>query len=556
MIRGDAGDAERLSGALEVVRSQDLRTDAQLASFLQQPPPNVDPAALHALQAVAATGGWVLTELGVSELPTDLRWLYESGAVTLPQLAALYDKLDIVSAADIIDEARRGRIAKVTGVDAAVEQAIAAALPRLRSNVRPIPLGRAVALAEPLVNVLRTLPNVDWAEPIGSLRRGQDLVGDVEIVASTSDPAAVLSWIGSLDEIESTRLRSAHRIYVTINRTQVGIRCPEQSAAAAALLHLTGTFSHLDQLRRLAEHKGLLLDHDGLSRADHRFQTPNEEAIYRALELPFIAPELRDGQDEIELAQHNQLPSLITRSDIRGDLHVHTHWSDGRDSIEAMVQTCIALGYSYVAITDHSARSAASHTLSVDDVARQADEIASLRERYPGIAILHGCEVDIMSDGRLDFPDHVLGQFDIVLASLHDDAGQSPEQLLRRYVNVMRHPLVTMITHPMNRMVPHRRGYPVNFDQLCEAAVQTRTFLEIDGSPSHLDLEGSLARRAVEAGVTLAIDSDAHRTEMLDRHMNLGVTLARRGRVEPGHVLNTRPLLEIRALIAAKRRSG
>jgi len=206
-----------------------------------------------------------------------------------------------------------------------------------------------------------------------------------------------------------------------------------------------------------------------------------------------------------------------------------------------------------MAITDHSPHSSASRNLSGDSVKRQADEIAGLRERYPQIAILHGCEVDILPDGRLDFSDRILEGFDIVLASLHEDAGHSPEQLLKRYLGAMRHPLVTLITHPTNRLLPYRAGYDLDYDRLFAAAVETNTVVEIDGAPAHLDMDGAMARRAVAAGVTVAIDSDCHRAELLDRQMHLGITMARRGWVEPHHVLNTRPIDEVRARIAAKR---
>jgi DNA polymerase (family 10) len=232
---------------------------------------------------------------------------------------------------------------------------------------------------------------------------------------------------------------------------------------------------------------------------------------------------------------------------------MHSTWSDGRDTIEAMVTTCRTLGYAYVAITDHSLHSAASRNLSVDGVRRQAEEIARLREQFPDIAILHGCEVDILPNGRLDFPDHVLEPLDIVLASLHDDAGHSQDQLLRRYMTAMRHPLVTMVTHPTNRLVPNRAGYDLDYDRLFETAVATNTVLEIDGAPAHLDLDGALARRAIAAGVTVSIDSDSHRAALLERQMRLGVMTARRGWVEPRHVLNTRPLDDVRALVARKR---
>jgi DNA polymerase (family 10) len=252
-------------------------------------------------------------------------------------------------------------------------------------------------------------------------------------------------------------------------------------------------------------------------------------------------------------AASGALPALVSRADIRGDLHMHSTWSDGRDSIATMVDTCRTLGYEYIAITDHSPHSAAVRSLTVDGVKRQADEIAALRERYSDMAILHGCEVDILADGSLDFPDHVLESFDIVLASLHERAGQNESQLMKRYVAAMQHPLVSVITHPTNRMVPYRAGYDLDYDHLFELAASTGTVVEIDGAPAHLDLDGALARRAVTAGAAVVIDSDCHRAEMLERQMMLGVKTARRGWVEPRHVVNALPLDALRARIARKR---
>ena len=232
---------------------------------------------------------------------------------------------------------------------------------------------------------------------------------------------------------------------------------------------------------------------------------------------------------------------------------MHSTWSDGHDSIELMASRCRDLGYEYCAITDHSPHSAASRNLSVDDVKRQADEIAGIRERIPQVTILHGCEVDILADGRLDLPDRVLERLDFVLASLHEGGGHGPDQLLRRYAAAMRHPLVNLITHPTNRILPHRSGYDLDYERLFETARETGTILEVDGAPAHLDMDGALARRAMAAGVAIAVDSDAHRAELLERQMRLGVTTARRAWIESRHVVNTRPLAEIREIVARKR---
>jgi DNA polymerase (family 10) len=499
-------------------------------------------------------GGWVLLESAIADLPVDLRWLFESGAVTIEQLAALHGALGATSAADLRAAVRSAAVRNVAGLDVAVESAIAAALPTLRASIPRIPLGRAMTIADPFLSLLRDLPGVEWAELVGSLRRGQDLVGDIEMVAAAADAASVFEALLRLPDLTRTLHRGPRRLYLLRDRAQVGIRCPAPDEAGAALLYLTGTAAHFDGLSSLARGRGWTLEPEGLTReAGSPRLSQSEEQIYAALELPCIPPEIRNGDDEIAAARQGTLPTLIARTDIRGDLHMHTDFSDGRDTIEAMVKQCVLLGYEYLAITDHSPHSASSRNLSTDSVKRQAEDIAGLRERYPQVAILHGCEVDILPDGRLDFSDRVLERLDIVLVSLHEGAGHSPEHLLRRYLGAMRHPLVTLITHPTNRLLPYRAGYDIDYDSLFAAAVETRTVLEIDGAPAHLDLHGALARRAVAAGATVAVNSDCHRAEMLQQQMQLGITTARRGWVEPRHVLNTKPIDEIRALIAAKR---
>jgi DNA polymerase (family 10) len=500
------------------------------------------------------TGAWVLMESAIADLPADLRWLFESGAVTIEQLGALHRTLGVTTAADLAGAAERQAIRDVPGLDAETEYAIAAALFDLRAAIPRIPLGRAITMIEPVLAELRATPGIDWAVPAGSLRRGQDTVGDVEIVAAAADPSAALENMSHLPDVARILHRSERRLYLWIDRVQLGMRFPAPSVAGAALLHLTGSYAHLNALRALGRARGGRLTSEGYQAVEGGpVIAASEEEIYAAIGLPFIPPEIRDGETEVEAAANGTLPTLVSRGDVRGDLHMHSLWSDGRDSIEAMVAACRDLGYEYCAITDHSPHSAASRNLSIADVKRQAEEIATLREKYPDITILQGCEVDILADGRLDLPDRVLERLDIVLASLHERAGQSPDQLLQRYDAAMRHPLVTMITHPTNRVLPHRQGYDLDYDRLFQIAAETGTILEVDGAPVHLDLDGALARRAIAAGVMLAIDSDCHRAEYLDRQMHLGITTARRGWVEARHVVNTRPIAEIRELIARKR---
>jgi DNA polymerase (family 10) len=546
-----------LSHAGQIATAHGITAEANLGPLFEDPLPASDVAdepALIRLRQMYEAGGWVLVESAIADVPADLRWLFESGAVSLDQLAVLHRALGATSVADLAAAVEEGAVRNVPGLTADVEAQIDLALPALRKSLPRIPLGRAVALAEPVLERLRSAAGVEWARPVGSLRRCQDMVGDIEIVAAAADPASAIDDLVHLPDVTRCLHRSPRRLYLLVEQTQIGLRFLEPANAGAALLYLTGSTSHFDALRARATIVGAALTSDGLHVQGALKASPTEEDIYAALGLTPVPPEIREGGDEIARALAGTLPRLVSPQDIRGDLHMHSTWSDGRDSIAAMVEACVALGYEYCAITDHSPSSAASRNLTVDGVPRQADEIAALRARFPAITILHGCEVDILPDGRLDFPDRLLETFDIVLASLHDRAGQPPEKLMKRYAGAMRHPLVSVITHPTNRVVPGRRGYDLDYDQVFATAIETGTIVEIDGSPSHLDLDAALARRAAAAGAMLVIDSDCHRAEMLDRQMRLGVGTARRGWVEPHHVINTRKIDEVRKIIAAKRK--
>jgi DNA polymerase (family 10) len=389
-----------------------------------------------------------------------------------------------------------------------------------------IPLGRAWDVFERAVSALaREAPPETAFFPGGGLRRFEAIVDRIVLVARTGDREG---------------LRQASRD-LAIDRHPVRVEAHPPARFGAALIRATGTAAHVSRLDALAG--GTI---DGLGGA-------TEDEVYAALGLPCFPPEIRAGDLELTGAAEGSLPRLVAQSDIRGDLHLHTLYSDGRDTVEGVVRSAEALGYEYIAITDHSPASAASRVLSENSLSKQMDEIDEVQMRHPGLRILKGVEADILPDGSLDLPDAVLERLDIVLASLHDDAGQSPEELLARYETAAAHPLVNVLTHPANRLVGRRDGYAIDYDRLFELAAETGTMLEIDGAPSHLDLEGALARRAAEAGVTLTIDSDCHHAPMMGRYMLFGVGTARRGWIEPARVANTRPLAELHAALRAKR---
>ncbi len=392
--------------------------------------------------------------------------------------------------------------------------------------------------------------------PVGGLRRFASDIGQVSLlaIAPANGHAALVRGFGRLPLVTKLTAASESQVQLVTDRGSVTVHLAPEEHLGAALVWHTGSRQHTLQLQRRA--RGIGLEFDGgrlVDAAGVRVPTPTEDVFYRRLELPFIVPELREGIGEIVAAERGELPSLVTDRDIRGDLHMHTNWSDGRDSLDEMLSAAQELGYEYVAITDHSERSLASRKISARDIPRQRADIDTHRARMPGVQILHGVEVDIMHDGSLDFDDTLLEGLDIVLASLHDPCGHSPEELTGRYLRAIRHPLVNIITHPANRSPGRFSGYNVDFDRLFAAAAETGTAMEIDGAPGHLDMDGALARRAATAGVTIVINSDCHRADALGRQMWFGIGTARRGWVEPAQVLNTRSVDAVRDFVARKR---
>jgi DNA polymerase (family 10) len=424
------------------------------------------------------------------------------------------------------------------------------------SSSAGISLGRAHTLASFVAQeVRRTSAPIDELTPLGSLRRYAPSVDRVTLLATApaNRHAAVLDALARLSGNATVLNRTAGRIAVATERGPIEVFLATPDQMGAALVWHTGTDTHVRQLQARARGRGLRFEDARLTDGGRDVACPNENDFYRHLGLPYVPPELRESADALEAAEQGRLPQLLSPLHMRGDLHSHTRWSDGRDTVEQMVAMARQLGYEYFAITDHSERSAASRTLARSDVAHQAAEIEAARRSVPGIEVLHGVEVDIMPDGSLDFDDALLSGFDIVLASLHDDAGHDAPRLLERYLRAVEHPFVNVITHPANRTPGGYGGYDLDYDRLFDAAAASGTAMEVDGSPGHLDLDGALARRAVSRGVTLVVDSDGHRTDFLGRQLQFGVGTARRGWVEPRHVLNTQGIAAVRAFVAAKR---
>ena len=465
------------------------------------------------------------------------RRLLALDAVTPDDIEILGAQLLVATLADLHLAIDSGRATRV--FESATLSRIVRAADAFSRESRPPTLGRAVDLLDTTqAHLLRVCPALSDLVHAGDVRRFEPVPFSLALVGRADDPAAAIESIVASAWHEGVAFQTPRRALVVVQGHEIDIRVAAPDEYGTVLFLATGSREHV---------------HAVIGRRGGVDLAAREQDIYNQAALEWVPPELRHDTGEIAAAATGSLPRLIERGDIRGDLHMHTTFSDGQDSLESVVAACAALGYQYIAITDHSENSGASRTVSRQMLDRQRKQIEHLRERYPGLAILQGVEVDILSDGRLDFPDEVLERLDIVLASLHDPAGHDAATLTRRCLAAIRHPLVNVITHPSNQLVGRRDGYELDYPAIYAAAVETGTALEVDGAPSHLDLDGEHAREAVAAGVTLTIDSDCHRARALGRQMDLGVGTARRGWVQARHVLNTRPVEAVKAFVRAKR---
>lgn len=537
-------------------RQSDAAEFLQLAGRLAPGPAHATPdhdsvVVRDALASIREHGQEAAIGFALEDVPQDLRRVVDAGGLTVHEAARVVEETGAISSGDLADTVARGALGWLDDARRARLREIAA---RAKDARPTTPLGRACSMLEPLAATIReACPEVQDVSPVGRARRFDALVGGLGLLVATTDPARTAGRLLGLALGAEPLHAGPQAVVFRLERTDVVIRLVTPDAWAHGLLWFTGSVSHLSRLKRLADGRGLSLGRDGLRAGGRPVLAAGEADLYAALGLPCIAPELREHGDEIDAALAGTLPDLVRGDQVRGDLHMHSDWSDGRNSIDAMVAAAVALGYEYVAITDHSVSSGIARGLDVDRLARQRDAVAAVREAHPGITVLHGAEVDILPDGSLDFSDAVLERLDVVLASLHDPADQPGSRLTERYVQAMRHPLVQVITHPTNRLVPSRAGYDLDERRLFETAVETRTLLEIDGAPGHLDMDGGMARRAIAAGVEVTIDGDCHRAEWLGRQMAFGVATARRGWVEARHVANTRSLPDLRARLALKR---
>ena len=465
-----------------------------------------------------------------------------------PKTARLIsDELGVSTVADLEKAIEAGHLAELPRMGQKKADNVLREIRAARTKDDRVPIARAMPAAERLIAALRErCPSITALQAAGSLRRFEETIGDIDLVCAAGDPRHVLDTLVEQPNVSTVLVHGDTKAAVVLSEgVQVDLRVVEAASFGALLAYSTGNRQHNILLREHALRLGLSLNEYGLTDVVSGELEPfaDEEALYERLGLQYIAPELRQGMDEIKLAAAMELPRLVEVGDLRGDLHVHTDWSDGRDPVELMVVGARDRGYEYVAITDHSSGRGIANGLTEERLVEQARELRRVEESVRGIRVLKGTEVDIRADGTVDYADEVLAELDWVVASVHSGRGQSSAVMTDRIIRAMHNPHVTAIGHLSTRMIGQREPIDADYEALFRAAAETGTVLEINASPERLDLKDTHARRASDLGAFLAIASDAHTVDTL-ANQRYGIGIARRARCEARHVVNTLPLAE------------
>lgn len=490
------------------------------------------------------------------KIPVDVAELTAIEGVGPKMAKALYEQLGIRTIDELEQAALQGKIRKLPGFGLKKEQRILRGISFYKQSSGRFILGFVIPLVEKIEARLRRLEEVEELAVAGSNRRWKETVGDLDILVVSSNPERVMAEFTSLPEVIYVYAKGPTKSSVKLaNRMDVDLRVVPRESFGAALLYFTGSKEHNIQLRNIAIKKGLKLNEYGVFKGEKRIAGETEEEVYAALGLPYIEPELREGAGEIEAAMEGRLPKLISYGSLKGDLQVQTNWTDGAQSIAEMAEAARKAGLSYIVITDHTRSLAMTGGLDEEKLLRQMKEIDALNRKLRGFRILKGAEVNILQDGRLDIADEVLEKLDVVGAAVHSHFAMPRSEMTRRIIRAMQNRHVDILFHPTGRIIQRREPYDVDIDAVIRAAKETGTVLEIDAYPERLDMKDEHIRKAVEAGVKMVIDSDAHQASHFG-YLKLGIAQARRGWATAGDVLNTKPLEQFLAALKRMKESA
>jgi DNA polymerase (family 10) len=499
------------------------------------------------IREFATTGRMAALERLKKEVPAGVAELLKLPGLGPKRVRALYEELHVHTLPQLLRAARDGRIRSLPGFGAKTEQRIAEAIERQLGQVKRFKLAIAAQYADALLAHLKRAPGVVEVAAAGSLRRAKETVGDLDLLATAPDGAAVCRHFTQYPDVAEVLQSGETRASVVLKSgLQVDLRVVPQESYGAALMYFTGSKAHNIRLRNLAIDQGLKLNEYGLFKDKCKIAGESEEEVYSALGLPWIAPELREDRGEVEAARKHALPKLVERGDLRGDLHAHTKWSDGTATIEEMAHAAREHGLEYLAISEHSRRLTVAHGLDPARLAKQRDEIERIDAKLSGVRLLTGIEVDVLEDGSLDLPDTALAPLDVVIAAVHSKFDLPRAKQTARILAALDNPHVKILAHPIGRLIDQREPYDVDMLAVIRKCKARGVALELNAHPQRLDLTDLHCRMAKDEGALVAINSDAHSVHEFD-NLVYGVGQARRGWLEKADVLNTRPLDEVRA---------
>ncbi len=480
------------------------------------------------------------------ETPINLGELIAVEGMGVKKVKLLYQKLKIKNLKDLEKAAKAHKIAPLEGFGEKTEKNILQGIAFLKRSKGRFLLGEIMPLVDKVLERLSKLKEVEKISIAGSVRRVKETIGDVDILVVSKKPEKVMAFFVSMPEVVKVWSKGSTRSSVrTKGKFDMDLRVVPLKSYGSALQYFTGSKEHNIATRRLAISKGLKLNEYGVFKGRHMIAGKTEKEVYNAIGLDLIAPEMRENQGEIELARKKKLPKIIEYNDIKGDLHCHSNWDGGVNSIEKIAKAGINMGYKYIGIADHTKFLRIEHGLNEKQLAKQRKEIDKLNKKFGSkIRILQGCESNIMNDGSIDIKDEALAKLDFVIAGVHSSMKMDKKRMTERIITAMKNPNVDIISHPTGRILKRRDEYQIDFDKILKTAKETNTILEIDSFPDRLDLKDINIRKAKKIGVKMIINTDAHRIEQLEL-IKFGIAQARRGWAEKKDIINTQPLSKL-----------
>jgi DNA polymerase (family 10) len=503
--------------------------------------PGVGKAISEKIAEFISTGQVSAYERLVEELPPGVLDLKEIPGVGPKMAMAISQQLGISTVDGVAEAAADGRLATLPRMGKRAAEGILRHINAFKEMGSRTPIGEALPVAEEVMNALREqCPEIDQLFPVGSLRRWEETIGDIDLIGTSPNPESVSDALVALQMVKDVLVHGPKKTSVVVESgIQIDLRIAEPEAFGAMLQYFTGSQQHNIRLRDFANRQGLSLNEYGITNTEtgQVEEFADEASFYARLGLPWMPPEIRTGLYEVDAGLEGTLPELVVATDLKGDLHLHSEWSDGNDPMEFMVEAAAAQGYDYMALTDHSQGLGVANGLTVERLESQISLLREMQQKYD-ITILCGSECDIRASGEMDFPDEMLAQLDVVVASVHSAMGQDQATMTARMIKAIEHPSVTIIGHLTTRLLGQREPVEFDLEAVLQAARDTGTALEINASPERLDLRDTHAYRAREMGVPLVINTDSHHHTHLDKR-RFGVAVARRAWCRPEDILNT-----------------